>query len=98
MLRALGFTRLTILLSFMTEALILALIGSITGAALSLALGDVEFVMVNFATWAEIVISFTPSAQTVAPALVVACVMGLVGGFFPALRAIGLSPVEALRQ
>jgi putative ABC transport system permease protein len=97
-LRALGFSRWTILCSFMLESSILALMGGAVGALASLAMGNVEFAMVNFATWAEIVISFTPSGQTVGVAFFVACIMGLVGGFFPALRAIRISPIEALRS
>jgi putative ABC transport system permease protein len=97
-LRALGFPRRAILSSFVLESTMLALVGGAIGAAASLVMGDVEFSMVNFATWAEIVISFTPSGATVGVALFVACIMGLVGGFFPAIRATRISPIEALKH
>ena len=88
-LRALGFSRGSVLIAFTLEALILAVSGGVIGALGSLALSRFELSMVNFATWSEIVIAFTPTAETVGTAMIIAVVMGLAGGLLPALRAAG---------
>lgn len=96
-LRALGFGRWSILFSFLVESILLALAGGAIGAAAALAMGFVRFSMVNFASWSEIVFSFEPTAGIIGGALVFATVMGLLGGFFPAVRAARMSPVDAMR-
>jgi putative ABC transport system permease protein len=96
-LRALGFSRTSILTSFLFEAIVLAAIGGAVGAAASMAMGLVRFSMVNFASWSEIVFSFEPTPQVIATALAFACGMGLIGGFFPAIRAARTSPLKAIR-
>ncbi len=96
-LRALGFSRLSILSSFLIEAVILAVIGGAIGATASLAMGFVTFSMVNFASWSEIVFSFDPTPRTISTALFFALGMGLLGGFFPAVRASRVSPITAMR-
>lgn len=97
-LRALGFSRRSILLSFLLEALALALLGGVLGGLASLLLGSVKFSMMNFASWSEIVFSFTPTPAILMTALFFAGIMGLCGGFFPALQAARISPVRAMRE
>jgi len=97
-LRALGFSRFSILSAFVLEALCLALVGGLVGAGASLIMGSFEFSMVNFATWSEVVFRFTPTPRILVASLAVAIIMGLVGGFFPALRAARTSPIEAMRS
>jgi putative ABC transport system permease protein len=96
-LRALGFGRGSILLSFLFESILIALLGGALGAAASLAMGLVSFSMVNFASWSEIVFSFEPTPGIIIGALVFATAMGVLGGLFPALRAARISPVDAMR-
>jgi putative ABC transport system permease protein len=96
-LRALGFSRFSIITSFLFESTLLALAGGILGALASLALGFVKFSMMNFQSWSEIVIAFEPNFVSIGVAVFVAVVMGLVGGFLPAVRAARMSPVEAMR-
>jgi putative ABC transport system permease protein len=96
-LRALGFSRASVLTSFLLEAVILSAIGGALGAAASMAMGFVRFSMVNFASWSEIVFSFDPTPQVITTALVFACGMGLFGGLLPAIRAAGTSPLKAIR-
>lgn len=96
-LRALGFSRTSILTSFLFEAVALAAIGGAVGAAASTAMGLVHFSMVNFASWSEVVFSFDPTPRIIGIALGFACGMGLIGGFFPAIRAARTSPLKAIR-
>ena len=96
-LRALGFSRTTILSSFLLEAILLATLGGAIGALASIGMGLVEVSMMNMQTWSEIVFSFEPSPPILIGAVVTGGVMGLVGGFLPALRAARTSPVDAMR-
>jgi putative ABC transport system permease protein len=96
-LRALGFSRTSILASFLLEAVLLAAAGGAVGAIASMAMGLVHFSMINFASWSEIVFSFDPVPRVIATALVFACGMGLLGGLFPAVRAARTSPLKAIR-
>lgn len=97
-LRALGFSRPMIVASFLFESLLIALIGGGIGALASLAMGFVSFSMMNFSTWSEIVFRFTPTPEIIGTSLLFGGVMGVLGGFFPALRAAAVSPVEAMRE
>lgn len=97
MLRAIGFSRTSILGSFVFEAVLLAVLGGAVGAVAALAMGLVRFSMVNFASWSEIVFSFEPTPSVMATALVSAGAMGLLGGLFPAVRAARTSPLMAMR-
>jgi putative ABC transport system permease protein len=51
----------------------------------------------NFTSFSEIGFGFSLSPGVVAGALIFAVVMGVVGGFLPAVRAARLSIVGALR-
>lgn len=97
-LRALGFSRPMIVASFLFESLLISLIGGGFGALCSLGMGFVSFSMMNFSTWSEIVFRFTPTPQIIGSSLLFGGVMGVLGGFFPALRAAAVSPVEAMRE
>jgi putative ABC transport system permease protein len=97
-LRALGFSRFTILLSFLLEAVLLSLLGGLVGAAASLGMGFVHFSMMNFNSWSEITFSFDPAPEILIGALLVGGVMGVLGGLFPAVQAARTSPVEAMRE
>ena len=97
-LRALGFGRFSILFSFLLEACILAVIGGVIGALASLLMGFVEFATINWATWSEIVFTFDSSPDIVVRSVIAGGVMGIIGGFFPALKAARTNPIEAMRH
>jgi putative ABC transport system permease protein len=96
-LRALGFTRFQILVSFLVESIFLALIGGVLGAGASLLMSLETFSMINWATFSEMVFRFEPSGEIIAWAMIVAAAMGLLGGFWPAVRAARINPVQAMR-
>ena len=96
-LRALGFSRTSILFSFLLEAITLALGGGIVGILAALSLSFVKISMMNFQTWQEVNFSFEANPAVLVGSLVAGALMGLVGGFFPALKAARVSPIEAMR-
>ena len=96
-LRALGFTRAQVLISFLLESILLALAGGLLGAIASTGMGLVHFTMVNFRSWSEMTFSFEPHARIVLSALINAALMGLFGGILPAIRASRIPPARAMR-
>jgi putative ABC transport system permease protein len=96
-LRALGFSRASILLSFVIESVVLALVGGAAGSVLVLLLSFVQFPTLNFVTFSEIVIRFHATSAVFAWSILFSGLMGLIGGLFPAIRASRISPIEAMR-
>jgi putative ABC transport system permease protein len=96
-LRALGFSRFAILTSFLFESVALAVIGGLVGLVAALGMSLVEFSVMNFATFSEIVFKFTASPGILIGSLIAGATMGLLGGFFPAIRAARMSPISAMR-
>jgi putative ABC transport system permease protein len=96
-LRALGFSRLQILSSFLLESVALALLGGVIGAGAALLMGMKRITLMNNATWSELSFRFEPTPKILITAIAVAAVMGILGGFFPAIRAARINPVQAMR-
>lgn len=96
-LRALGFSRFSILTCFLLESLLLALVGGGLGAVASLGMGMVKITLMNASSWSEVVFTFDATPAILMRSMILAGVMGIVGGFLPALRAARVSPVEAMR-
>lgn len=96
-LRALGFSRSSILFSFLLESVILAVAGGVIGVIASLGMSFVKFSTVNFASFSEITFAFEPTPVILGIALGVAIGMGLAGGLFPAIRAARMNLVQAIR-
>ncbi len=102
-LRSLGFSRLAILSAFQIEAVALSTIGFALGAVsaialaavLRVALGGVAFAAATFTTN---VVTLRVGAADLIGALVLALLIGIVGGFGPAWRAARMRPIEALRK
>lgn len=96
-LRALGFSKFSILLSFLLESIVLAVAGGAIGSVAALAMKAVKITMLNAGTFSEIVFGFEPTPQIIVSSIALSAFMGLVGGFLPAVRAARVSPVEAMR-
>ena len=94
-LRALGFLRRWVLLSFVVESLILSVAGAIAGCGLAALLGNVSFTTLNFGTFTETKFQLAFSLEVAIAASVFAVAMGLVGGILPAIRAARLPIVDA---
>jgi putative ABC transport system permease protein len=97
-LRALGFSGFQVMTSFLLEAFFLALLGGAVGAVASLCMTWVQFSMMNFTTWSEVVFSFDPTPKILGTALAAGGLMGILGGFLPAVRAARTSPLVAMRD
>jgi ABC-type lipoprotein release transport system permease subunit len=96
-MRALGFRRRAVLFAFLTESLLIALIGGTIGVLAASFLRFVEVSTTNWNTFAELAFSFEISSEIIVYAFIFAIIMGLVGGFLPAVRAARFRIVNALR-
>jgi putative ABC transport system permease protein len=86
---AIGATERDILLQFLTEAVLLTLIGGIIGMALGV--GGAKLVSAFF-DWPTLI-----SPQAIIVAFVFSGAVGIFFGFYPARKAAAMNPIEALR-
>lgn len=96
-LRALGFRKRSILAAFLTEAVLLALVGGCVGLAAASFMQMFTISTMNWQSFSELAFSFTLTPDIAAKTLLFSLVMGVVGGFLPAIRAARLKIVDALR-
>ncbi len=95
-LRAIGFPRRSILFSFMMESLVICLLGGILGCLATIPLNGISGGTQN--GFNEITFSFRFGPKVLLQGMGLAVAMGLIGGLFPAIRAIRLQITNALRQ
>ncbi|RIK85077.1 MAG: ABC transporter permease [Planctomycetota bacterium] len=96
-LRALGFGRASVLASFLFESLVLCLLGAIVGCLGALALGDIRTGTMGGA-FTEVVFAFNFGPRVLLSGALLAIAMGLLGGLAPAVRAVRMRVVNALRE
>jgi putative ABC transport system permease protein len=97
-LRAIGFGGLPVVVSVMIEALLLALAGAVLGALIAYLLFNNLSVSTLGQNFSQVVFSFKVTPELVARGLVIAVLIGMVGGFLPALRAARLPVTSSLRE
>jgi ABC-type antimicrobial peptide transport system permease subunit len=96
-LRALGFSRFSVLTAFMFEAVLISFFGGLLGVGAAFFLRFVQISTTNWDTFSQIAFNFSISWSTVSSSLIFAVVMGLAGGFLPAVQAARLKIVDSLR-
>ena len=98
-LRALGFKGTTVLLALMIEALILAILGGLLGAAIAYILFNGYTVStLAGASFSQTAFAFAVTAEVIQEGLVLALFVGFIGGVFPAWNAARRDITEALRS
>jgi len=97
-LRALGFGRQAILGTFLIESVMISGLSGALGLAGAYFLRFLEVSTTNWDTFAELAFGFEISWMIALYAMIFAIVMGVVGGFFPAVRASRLKIISALRE
>jgi len=96
-LRALGFKRRSILIVFLIESLVIAITGGLIGIFIASFLQFINISTLNFQSFSELAFSFSLSPSIILWSLSFAIFMGIIGGFFPSIRAAKLKIVDALR-
>jgi putative ABC transport system permease protein len=97
-LRSLGFSRTSILLSFMFESLALAMLGGVIGCLIALPLNGLTTAVGSFQTFSEVAFNFRVGGLAILIGLVFAGVIGALGGFLPALAASRRDLLQSLRE
>ncbi len=96
-LRSLGFSRRSILLAFLTEAVFISLIGCVIGLFFASFLQFFSISTLNFSSFSELSFSFALNPSIIIITFIFAVMMGIIGGFFPSVHAARLNIVTALR-
>lgn len=97
-LRVIGFSRSSILTSFVFESVVLSLLGALVGILLMLPFNGMTTGTSNAVTFSEVVFSLRMTPQVVAYAILFAIIMGSLGGIFPAWLAARKDILGALRD
>jgi putative ABC transport system permease protein len=87
---AVGASRRAILLQFLSEAVLIALLGGIVGTVVGLG------VPISVQTFTNMHVTISPASAFIA--LLVSCAVGIIFGITPANNASHLDPVECLRH
>lgn len=96
-LRALGFARLPILFAVIVEGIVLGLVGGIAAAIIAYLVFNGYQASTN-TNGAMMAFSFSVTPALIVSALILAILMGFIGGLFPAIRAARLPVAQALRE
>ena len=96
-LRALGFGRGSVVLSFVVEALCIALVGGIIGCIAVLPVNGVTTGTMNWQTFSHLSFAFRITPDLLTLGLLFAVFMGVLGGLPPAIRASRANVATTLR-
>ena len=96
-LRAIGFGASAVVLSVLIEAMLLSVVGALIGAGLAWIFFNGNVVSTLGSNFTQVVFRLAVGPSLVVLGIVWACVIGLVGGLFPAIRAARLPVATALR-
>jgi putative ABC transport system permease protein len=96
-LRILGFSRPSILVSFVLESMLVSLLGALCGIALMLPFNGLQTGTSNQVTFSEVVFSLRITPAVAMWAIVIGVLVGFLGGLLPAWRAARLEILAALR-
>lgn len=87
--KAIGATSRNVMIQFLTEAVLISLMGGIVGIILGILVGNIVTILIGG--------SFLVPWNWIALGVFVCIVVGVFSGLYPALKASRLDPIEALR-
>lgn len=96
-LRALGFRRTSVLWAFLLESVLLGVAGGAIGVGLASLMQFIQISTMNWQSFAELAFTFTLTPSIIAVSIGFSLLMGVIGGFLPAVRAARLNIADALR-
>jgi putative ABC transport system permease protein len=97
-MRAIGFPRFSIVISFVFEAVVIAFIGGLLGCLSVLKLNGYTTGTMNMQTFSHMAFAFQITPLLLAVGILFALVMGVLGGVPPAMRAANRPVATALRE
>ena len=96
-LLTLGFSKFSIMLSFLIESVLLALVGGVIGCLLALPINGITTSTTNWSSFSEVAFAFRVTPLGLGLGMIFAAAMGLVGGLLPARKAASQSLAQSLR-
>jgi putative ABC transport system permease protein len=97
-MRALGFSAVSVVLSFLFEALLISFIAGLVGCLAVLPLNGLTTNTMNFQTFSNLAFAFKITFGLLVMGVLFGLVMGVLGGMVPALRAAFRPVAVALRE
>ena len=97
-MRALGFGSLSVVISFVIEALLISFLGGLLGCVAVLPLNGFTTGAMNWQTFSHLAFAFRVTPPLLVTGIIFALLMGILGGIFPAIRAARRPVAEALRS
>lgn len=96
-LLVLGFSPFAVMVAFVVESLVISLLGGLLGCLLALPINGITSSTTNFASFSEQAFQFQVTPQVLLAGLAFSALLGVLGGFFPALHAARRPLASALR-
>jgi ABC-type antimicrobial peptide transport system permease subunit len=96
-LRAIGFHRRAVLVSFVLESMLLSLVSGGIGVAVASVFSRFKLTTMNWQTFSEMTFRFDLTPGIAIASFVFAALMGYAGGLLPAVRAARMPIVQATR-
>ncbi len=96
-LRAIGFQRRSVLVSFVIESVLLSLTAGALGLGVASLMQRLSFTTMNWQTFSEVTFRFYLSPTVIISSFLFAALIGYAGGLLPAVRAARMPIVRATR-
>ncbi|HEX7029477.1 MAG TPA: ABC transporter permease [Gammaproteobacteria bacterium] len=98
-LRALGFGKTAVMVSVLTEAIVLGIAGGLLGGALAWALfNGYQVSTLSWSSFSQVTFAFRVTPELLVDGASYSLLLGLLGGILPAFRAVRRPVATALRQ
>lgn len=98
-LRAVGFGKLPVVISVLSESMMLGLIGGIIGCVVAyLGFNGIRASTLNFSSFSQITFAFTVTPVLLKNGLIYALILAFIGGLMPGIRASNMPIVSGLRE
>ncbi len=98
-LRALGFGAIPVVASVLLEALLLGLLGGVIGALLAyLIFNGFQVATLNWNSFSQVSFGFAVTPELLLTGVVIALLIGFIGGILPGIRAARIPITTALRE
>jgi putative ABC transport system permease protein len=98
-LRALGFGSGAVVFAVMLESVVLSIVGGLAGAVIAyVAFNGFHAATINWQSFSQVTFAFAVTPQLLVQGIVLATLIGLIGGLWPALRAAWMPIAAAIRD
>jgi putative ABC transport system permease protein len=97
-LKAIGFKGSHVVISFMIESILIALLGGFAGTLIILPINGFTASTINWQTFSHMSFAFSVTPGIIVAGILFSLILGLIGGIFPAIQAARIPIATALRE